>query len=406
MVNAKIIPVESIFKRWRGKTLKGQSNAGAVFSLVAAITILIIICVVLINKTGMNFEEAVAKIFTPSIKLTIISKTGSNQDFFEMARVMFEKENKNIKIEFIPKSSNEAIDYICETKAIDAWVCADEAFGMMLNHKYALKNNQKDIVNESTPIVTSLLVILGWEDRLNKLSENRDLDLDKMYNVISQNSRWESFGGNPEWGRIKFSHTDPKQSNSAMQFIALLANNYLRKNTQTDELKLSNIDKKEVWDYISKFEKNVTGIEGGSGKLIDSIVQRGTSSYDFAAIYEYYALANIKNVKNKWGNIKIFYPTPTIWSNKSLIILNTPENTPLKIEALKKFRDFLLSSDIQKLGLKEGYRPANTTVDMSLLEKEFSQYGFKKQPPKTLEDLDMDVYEYIIKRCESLNGLM
>lgn len=377
--------------------MRNKSFGRAMFSIVAAVTILILLCVWLINRAGMDVEVAIAGIYSPYVKIKIITKTGNNEDIFEVARQKFEEKNKNIKIEFISMSSGEGIDYICKNGDADAWVCADETVAELLTEKYSLVNNNPSVIIESAPIVTSPLIIVGWEERIKKILSSGEFSIDRLYDIIAQNKSWESLYGDSKWGRVRFSHTDPQLSNSAVQFIAILCDNFYRgQGIKKDQLKVADIENPAFYEYLSKFEKNITGVQEGSGKLIDSMVLYGPSKYDFSAIYEYYALSNIKNAKNKWGNMKIIYPNPTIWSKKSFLILKGSQAKPSKIEACKKFEAFLLSEEIQKYAMKEGYRPANTAVsDFNVLENEYAQYGFKKEVPNALDELDIYVYKAI-----------
>ncbi len=311
------------------------------------------------------------------IVLNIIGKTGASAGFFEDARLEFMKQNKNVEINYIGKGTFEAVEYIVDDNDVDGWICADETGADILKKDYEKAHPGEQIVSEISPIVTTPLVLVGWEERLNRLS---NLDISKLYDMVSKGKSWGELGGESSWGFFNFSHTDAVDSNSGMQLITLLIHDYYSKagNPKRD-LSVQDVANGDVLNYIKAFEKNTARQADGSGKFMDMMVQFGPSKYDVGAIYEYYALSNIKNANGRWGKLKVIYPSPTIWSSRPFIIFKGKNITAEKTEALKKFRDLLLSEEMQKKAMLEGYRPANTSVsDLSYLEKEFSEYGFKK----------------------------
>ncbi len=327
------------------------------------------------------------------IVLNIISKTGSSDGFFEEARKDFIQKNKNIEINYKGLGTFEAAEYINKDNDVDAWISADETGVETLREIYKTEHSGKDIILESTSIVASPLVLVGWEDRMNKLG---DITINSLYDIVSGGKTWQSLGGQASWGFVNFSHTDPLKSNSGVQFITLLAHNfYSMNNTPKKSLQVEDIANDKLVEYIKKFEKNTAKQEEGSGKFIENVVLYGPSRYDIGAIYEYYALSNIKNAKGRWGNLKIIYPNPTIWSNRPFIILKGNNSSDKKIEACKKFRDYLMSPEVQQKAMKQGYRPSGGEVDLSLLEKEFSAYGFKKDIPSAVPAPDIKVIERI-----------
>lgn len=354
------------------------------------------------NNIPVSGNPIDAVLDSEKIVLNIIGKTGSNSGFFEDARTEFMRQYKNIEINYIGLGTFEAIDYITNDHAVDAWLSADEAAVDMLRSEYAKGHGGKDIILEASPIVTSPLVFVGWEERLNKLG---NIDIKRLNSIVSGGKSWKELGGDPNWGFFNFSHTNPVDSNSGMQFITLLIYDYYNQaGMPKKELKVEDIANNDVVEYIKAFEKNTAKQIDGSGKFIDTMIQFGLSKYDMGVIYEYYTLANIKNAQGRWGRLKVIYPNPTIWSNRPFIILARQATDSKKLAALKSFRDFLLSEDIQKKAMQEGYRPANTAIaDLSYMEKEFGQFGFRKDISSSVPTPSIEVIESIrnlIKRVQ------
>ena len=292
---------------------------------------------------------------------------------------------------------------------MDGWICADEAGADMLKDYYSKAHNGKDVVLATSPIVITPLVFVGWESRLNVLDKsndpNDDITISKLFSTVTEGKSWKSVGGQASWGFINFSHTDPVKSNSGVQFISLLIHNfYSENNMPKKDLRVEDITNDKLPAYIKNFEKNTAKQTEGSGKSIESMLQYGPSTYDITANYEFYALSNLKNAQGRWGNLRIIYPNPTIWSNRPFVILNSAKTSKEKQEACKKFKEYLLSSEVQKKAIMEGYRPANTAVsDLSYLEKEYGRYGFQKDIPPAVPAPSAEVAQSIqalVKRIQ------
>ncbi|MCX7748717.1 MAG: substrate-binding domain-containing protein [Clostridia bacterium] len=344
------------------------------------------------SETGIN-PDLNLKGINKKMELNIISKTGSSQGFLEEARRNFMRQN-NVEINYIGIGTFDAIEYIVKHGPADAWISADETASQILEREYKKRNKGEEIIENVIPLVTSPLVLIGWEERMKKME---NLSIDKIYKFVSQGKTWEEIGGESEWGKLKFSHTNPVVSNSGMQFMLLLVHNYYRnKGIDIKEINNRDLDYPEVSQYIKNFEDGCDSRESGSGTLMDSMIISGPVNYDIVVNYEYYALSNIKKASESWGNLRIYYPNPTIWSSRSFIILRGAKANKEKIEMLKKFRDYLLSDKMQKKAMLEGYRPANImSLDLTYLEEKFSRFGFKKDIEADIPVPDMDVIEGI-----------
>lgn len=366
-----------------------------IFFIVAIVSIGIAAFILFSGKTGVNINGR-------KVTLNIIG-TSSNGGFFEDARKEFASKNPDIEVNYIIiKGTFKAVDYILEGNDVDGWICADETGTDLLINDYSKEHGKDKIVIEASPIVASPLVIVGWEERMAKLG---DLSVSKLYEIVSQGKTWESLGGDADWGFVNFSHTNPVDSNSGVQFITLLAHEFYKKNgIPKKSLGVGDIASSDFVEYVRTFEKNTAKQEDGSAKFMENLILYGPSRYDMGAIYEYYALSSIKDAQGRWGNLKIVYPNPTIWSNRPFVILNGKNSSKEKIDACKKFRDFLVSPETQKKAMSEGFRPANMEVtDLSDLENDYGKYGFKKNISSAVPGPDIKVIESIqsmIKRIQ------
>lgn len=80
------------------------------------------------------------------------------------------------------------------------------------------------------PVLTSPLVLVAWRERAAVLwgdSPGGDL-WRQMHDALIDPQGWGSYG-RPEWGYIKFGHTNPLSSNSGFQTLVLMMYNYFEK---------------------------------------------------------------------------------------------------------------------------------------------------------------------------------
>jgi ABC-type Fe3+ transport system substrate-binding protein len=88
----------------------------------------------------------------------------------------------------------------------------------------------------------------------------------------------------------------------------------------------------------------------------------GPSKYDFIWNYESVAISDMAAAQGRWGNLAIYYPRPTLWSNHPFVLLKGSWVTPEQRAAVRELREFLLSSPVQERALAFGFRPANPDV--------------------------------------------
>jgi hypothetical protein len=92
---------------------------------------------------------------------------------------------------------------------------------------------------ECRSVVSTPLVLVSWRERADVLwgdQPGSNLWLD-LQSALVDPTGWASYD-RPEWGYIKFGHTDPTRSNSGMMTVLLMAYGYFGK---TGELSLAEV---------------------------------------------------------------------------------------------------------------------------------------------------------------------
>lgn len=225
------------------------------------------------------------------------------------------------------------------------------------------------------PVVTTPLVLVAWKERADVLwgvRPPRDLWQQLQRSVVDPQG-WASLG-HPEWGYVKFGHTDPLKSNSGFMTILLITYDYYGK---TSGLSAGDIlSGEEYQEWFINFEKNISEFEYSTGPLMQKMVTYGPSTYDLVTVYEATAIEQAENAVGRYGELRIYYPPATVWSDHPFCILETEWVTEEKRTAAILFMNYLTSKPAQELALlKYGFRPVDTSIMLEQTGSPFNTYA-------------------------------
>lgn len=229
------------------------------------------------------------------------------------------------------------------------------------------------------------LVLVAWKERADVLwNTGSDQDVwARLYDAVTDPKGWADYG-HPEWGYVKFGHTDPLKSNSGFQAILLMTYDYYNKTSGlTSSDILSNPDYQK---WFTNFEGTISEFGDSTGTYMNDMVAFGPSKYDVVAVYESTALGQAANAATRYGQLQVYYPPSTLWSDHPFCILNADWVTPEQAKASQVFLDYLTSEPAQRLALKYGFRPVDPNIRLDEAGSPFGQYasnGFLlKVPPE------------------------
>ncbi len=262
----------------------------------------------------------------------------------------------------------------------------------------------KSLVNptdESTcrPVLTSPVILVAWKDRATVLwgdNPNGNMWL-RMHDALTDPKGWEAYG-HPEWGYIKFGHTNPLKSNSGFQTILLMSYNYLGKTSGLSSADI--LSNPEYQQWMIEFENTISNFGDSTGTYMNEIISYGPSLYDFVAVYEATAIGQMENAVGKYGELRVYYPPATSLSDHPFCVLQADWVTPEKSEAAALFLDFLTEREMQELALMEyGFRPVDPAVPLDQPGSPFQVYadnGVKYQIPPQVEVPKGDVLQTLL----------
>lgn len=229
------------------------------------------------------------------------------------------------------------------------------------------------VATQCKSLVVSPLVIISWADRAKAFADfykdKGGITLANLEDALDPQGKaqgkWANVGGNPQWGLINFAHTDPTQSNSGLMALVMIANNALQ---QGKPITVADITSDTFTAWLKIFEKaNSVQLNSqaasSTGFLVNDMIVKGPAQYDFVIAYESLAIDNFKNALGRQGQgLAIIYPQFDVQSDHPLCIIDHPAITTAQRAAAKKFQDFLLSADIQRLALHYGFRPSDPAI--------------------------------------------
>jgi ABC-type Fe3+ transport system substrate-binding protein len=246
------------------------------------------------------------------------------------------------------------------------WSPADEIALNLLDAEWTARTGQPIVEREGElapqPLLLTPLVMIAWEDRAKVLAgaaQGDPTNWHALHDLAGSPKGWLGLGAPAEWGYVKPGHTAPNASNSGLQTLILMAYGFHRKRSGLTPADVLN---EPFQKWLRELETAVGKFGSSSGTYMRDMVLYGPSKYDLIWNYESVAISDMAAAQGRWGNLSVYYPKPTLWSNHPFVVLKGDWVTPAERAAARELRDFLLAADAQNKALALGFRPANPDV--------------------------------------------
>jgi hypothetical protein len=288
------------------------------------------------------------------------------KSWIEDAAAGFKKDHPEIKLTLLPKGSIAAGQAIVDDKEKPTvWSPADSTMMGLAVSDWRTKGRgdlfatQGDDAPQS--LVLSPIVFVIWEDRAEALlkASKGQITWKTLRKALTSPQGWSSVGGKPQWGFVKLGHTDPTQSNSGVSALYLMSLEYYAPKPTID---VGDLLKPEYQAFVKDIEKGVTKFESSTGTFMTDMVRFGPSKYDIAVVYENLAISEIENAQGRWGNLKVYYPQITLWSDHPAGIVQGDWVTEPQRVAARTWLAYLRSRPMQERALGLGFRPGDSSV--------------------------------------------
>ncbi|MBN1579409.1 MAG: substrate-binding domain-containing protein, partial [Anaerolineae bacterium] len=154
------------------------------------------------------------------------------------------------------------------------------------------------------PVLYTPLVLVAWQERAQVLwGENPGSQMwSSLHDALVNPQGWAAYN-HPEWGYIKFGHTDPLKSNSGFQTILLMTYDYFGKTSGLNSIDVLSSEGYQQW--FKEFEGTISKFGDSTGTYMTEIIAYGPSLYDMVAVYEATAIEQAENAVGRYGALQI-----------------------------------------------------------------------------------------------------
>jgi len=327
------------------------------------------------------------------------------KEWIESVVAEFQKAHPEIQVDLVGKGSIDAAQDIIDDKAKPTlWSPADSLVLHMAMDDWETKTRKPLFPSADEdapqPLVITPLVFAIWEDRADVLikASGGAVSWKALRKAIVSNQGWPAIGGKEEWGFVKLGHTNPTRSNSGLQALLLMAFEFYGKRTGVE---VADLLKPDFQAFVKDIEKGVTKFETSTGTFMTDMIRFGPSKYDIAVVYENLAISQLENAQGRWGSLKVYYPSVTIWSDHPCGILAGDWVTEPQRQAARKLLAYMRSRPSQELALAYGFRPADPSVAVKTADPKnpfmrLQQYGISVDVPPAADLPDVAVTRNVL----------
>jgi ABC-type molybdate transport system substrate-binding protein len=299
------------------------------------------------------------------VEITFVYST-EKKEWIDATLAEFAKAHPEIQVNLIGKGSIDAAQEILDDKLRPTmWSPADSLVLHMAMDDWETKYKKPLFAEGSEdapqPLVITPLVYAIWQDRAEVLQKaaGGTIGWKAIHKAIVSNQGWPAIGGKDAWGFVKLGHTNPTRSNSGLQALLLMTFEFYGKRSG---IEVGDLLKPDYQQFVKEIERGVTKFETSTGTFMTDMIRFGPSKYDIAVVYESLAISQLENAQGRWGDLKIYYPSVTLWSDHPCGIVSAAYVTEPQRRAARQLLAFLRSKPEQELALAFGFRPADPSV--------------------------------------------
>lgn len=353
------------------------------------------------GKEDFLNDEQVKKILTEKYNLNVVFDTWSNGKTIVKPLI---RESVNLGNQDIVNRMSNGEEFTINSPGVtkyDALFTSDQRFYdyyKLSPDKQAGESDRYTVQGGGLTLNTPI-VIYSWKEVVDALIAQNVVtqtdgvyyitDMPKLINYILTGKKWSDIGLKNLYGTINIASTDPVSSSPGATYYGLLLS-ILSENQVTNANVLKYLPKLREFYIKSGYMNNTpadlferylkTGM-GGEPMIVDyekSMIDFANSSPD--------AFAQVKE------DIRILYPTPTIWNSHCFTIFS---------ENGKKLYEALNDKEISQIAWeKYGFRTGVTggTYDVSNIG-----LGVPQSITSTVSSLKMDTYNQLIEYLKESN---
>ena len=374
-----------------------MKNKTTIIGIVIFVILILAIIGIKIYNDSKNSENG--GLFSDNLTTVYVATGGGKEDFIsdeEVIKIMREKYKLNIVYDSWSNGKLVVNPLVREDNVTkyDAMFCSDQRF---YDYYKLAPDKSKGEADRYTVLQGGLtlntpIVIYSWAEVVDALVKQNIVtekdgvyyisDMNGLINYILDGKKWSDVGLSQLYGNVNIASTDPVTSSPGATYYGLLLS-IMCESQVTDENVAKNLNKLKDFYVKSGYMNNTpadlferylkTGM-GGEPMIVDyekSIIDFANSNPD--------GFAQVKD------NIRILYPTPTIWNSHCIASFTENGN-----QFYKAFED----PEIQKIAWeKYGFRTGITGGNYDV-----SKFGIgvPQSISSTVTGLKMNIYNQLI----------
>ncbi len=248
-----------------------------------------------------------------------------------------------------------------------------------VSHWFELVNvNARQQVFDLAAVVPTALtpVVIGmWESRVQAIQTtigSESIGWDDLLNVLRSPNGWQDYGIINGRRAVYYGHADPTNSSTGLSTTIAEFYACARDAGYTDRrLTLDAVDDDAVRNCVREIESLIRHYSRSTEDFIEYI-GRGPDFLDFLALEETDLICLNRGAQQgdrvcnrpRERLVAIYPEEGTFWHEHAFGIVNASWVTPEQQTAARIFTEFVLTPDMQRLIMAEGFRPANPDVPL------------------------------------------
>lgn len=367
--------------------------------IIGILIFVVLVIVLVLVKVFNNNSENVNTLEGKNLKQVFVATGGGKEDFIADKEVVEILQNEyNLDVVYDSWSNGKMIvnDLVRENGAsYDLMFCSDQRFYDYYKLSPDKSKGEADRyrVLDGSLTLNTPIVIYSWATVVDALINEKIVtekdgvyyitDMDKLLQYILEGKKWSEIGLDMLYGSINIDSTDPVTSSPGATYYGLLLS-IMSGGTVTDENIEANLPKLKEFYEKSGYMNNTPA------DLFDKYLKTGMGAEPMIVDYEKsiidFANSNPDAYNDIKDEIRILYPTPTIWNSHCIATFTEEGNEYFEAFENKKIQEIAWS--------KYGFRTGITggSYDVSKLG-----LGIPKSITSTVSSLKMDYYERLIE---------
>lgn len=246
-------------------------------------------------------------------------------------------------------------------------------FEPSVSHWLALANYQsgRQLFDLADTQATALapVVMAIWESRLKAIQDTvgrEEIGWQDLLDVLRSPNGWEDYGI-PGRRTVFYGHTDPLVSSTALStlisefYASARANGFTERRLTLEQVRDEAVQQgvRDIEDLIRHYSSRTTEFK--------EYIAQGPQYLDFVALEEndlIYINRGLTEYQPPEQLVALYPSDGTFWHEHPMGIVNAEWTTQEQRDAAKVFVDYVLTTDVQRAIMAQGFRPANPDVPL------------------------------------------